>query len=97
MNSVISELNNNLKVLYRQAIDADSKLDSLQQQGKGKFSTLFNKESGFEIEAKRFKPYVLEVASDVESLSSQEEIDQTQLKAAVIKMQHLHQLLASFK
>lgn len=97
MNSVISELNNNLKVLYRQAIDADSKLDSLQQQGKGKFSTLFNKDSGFAIEAKRFKPYVLEVASDVENLSTQDEIDQTLLKNAVIKMQQLHQLLASFK
>ena len=97
MNSVISELNNNLKVLYRQAIDADSKLDSLQQQGKGNFSTLFNKDSGFAIEAKRFKPYVLEVASDVENLSTQDEIDQTLLKNAVIKMQQLHQLLASFK
>lgn len=97
MKTVISELNNNLKVLYRQAIDADSKLDSLQQQGKGKFSTLFNKDSGFTIEAKRFKPYVLEVASDVESLSTQDEIDQEALKSTVIKMQHLHQLLASFK
>lgn len=97
MNSIISELNNNLKVLYRQAIDADSKLDSLQQQGKGKFSTLFNSESGFAIEAKRFKPYVLEVASDVENLSTQDDIDQAMLKSTVIKMQHLHQLLASFK
>ena len=97
MNSVISELNNNLKVLYRQAIDADSKLDSLQKQGKGKFTTLFNKDSGFSIEAKRFKPYVLEVASDDESLSTQDDIDQEQLKSTVIKMQQLHQLLASFK
>lgn len=97
MNSVISELNNNLKVLYRQAIDADGKLDALQQQGKGKFKTLFNDDSGFAIEAKRFKPYVLEVASEVEALSTQEDIDQTLLKSVVIKMQHLHQLLASFK
>lgn len=97
MNSVISELNNNLKVLYRQAIDADGKLDALQQQGKGKFKTLFNDDSGFSIEAKRFKPYVLEVASEVEALSNQEDIDQALLKSVVIKMQHLHQLLASFK
>ncbi|WP_372768089.1 prephenate dehydrogenase [Pseudoalteromonas sp.] len=97
MNSVISELNNNLKVLYRQAIDADSKLDSLQKLGKGKFSTLFNNDSGFAIEAKRFKPYVLEVASEVEALSNQKDVDQALLKNVVIKMQLLHQLLASFK
>ena len=93
MNPIISELNNNLKVLYRQAIDADTKLDSLQQQGKGKFSTLFNADSGFDIEAKRFKPYVLEVASDVDSLLKQDEIDQVLLKKTVVKIQQLHQLL----
>ena len=97
MNPIISELNNNLKVLYRQAIDADKKLDSLQQQGKGKFSTLFNDDTGFEIEAKRFKPYVLEVASDVDSLLKQAEIDAALLKQTVVKIQQLHQLLASFK
>ena len=97
MNPIISELNNNLKVLYRQAIDADKKLDSLQQQGKGKFSTLFNDDTGFEIEAKRFKPYVLEVASDVDSLLKQAEIDPALLKQTVVKIQQLHQLLASFK
>ena len=92
MNPIISELNNNLKVLYRQAIDADKKLDSLQQQGKGKFSTLFNDDTGFEIEAKRFKPYVLEVASDVDSLLKQAEIDAALLKQTVVKIQQLHQL-----
>lgn len=97
MNAVITELNNNLKLLYRQAIDADTKLDSLQQQGKGKFSALFTEQSVFEISAKRFKPYVLEVASDVDALSKSEAIEQQAVITVVKKIEELHKLLATFK
>ncbi len=97
MNSVIEELNNNLKLVYRQALDADIQLDQLQKQGHGKFSALFTKESAFNFEAKRFKPYVLDVAADVEALSKNELLDETQLKNVVLKLQQIHQLLATFK
>jgi len=33
MDSIIEQLNANLKIVYRQALDADKKLDELQQQG----------------------------------------------------------------
>ena len=64
MDSIIEQLNANLKIVYRQALDADKKLDELQQQGHGKFKALFTADSGFTFEAKRFKPYVLDVAAD---------------------------------
>ncbi|MBB1355409.1 prephenate dehydrogenase, partial [Pseudoalteromonas sp. SR45-5] len=70
MDSIIEQLNTNLKIVYRQALDADKKLDELQQQGHGKFKALFAQDAGFSFEAKRFKPYVLDVAADVESLSN---------------------------
>ncbi|MGO3299127.1 MAG: prephenate dehydrogenase, partial [Pseudoalteromonas sp.] len=70
MESIIEQLNANLKIVYRQALDADKKLDELHQQGHGKFKSLFPADAGFDFEAKRFKPYVLDVAADVESLNN---------------------------
>ena len=43
MDSIIEQLNTNLKIVYRQALDADKKLDELQQQGHGKFKALFGR------------------------------------------------------
>ena len=97
MNSIIEQLNNNLKIVYRQALDADLQLDELTKQGKGKFAALFSKDSAFSVEAKRFKPYVLDVATDVEALSQQEVLDQELLKTTVLKLQQLHRLLSDFK
>ena len=96
MDSIIEQLNANSKIVYRQALDADKKLDELQQQGHGKFKALFAEDAGFSFEAKRFKPYVLDVAADVESLSS-DGLDEEKLKKAVIKLQNLLTLLATFK
>ncbi|TMP31554.1 prephenate dehydrogenase [Pseudoalteromonas rubra] len=97
MQAVIEKLNENLKLVYRQALDADKKLDELQQQGHGKFQALFSEDAGFDFAAKRFKPYVLDVAADVEALSQAEQLDEAQLKKAVFKLQQLIQLLATFK
>ena len=96
MDSIIEQLNANLKIVYRQALDADKKLDELQQQGHGKFKALFAEDAGFDFEAKRFKPYVLDVAADVENLSSNG-MDEEKLKKAVLKLQSLLTLLATFK
>jgi len=96
MDSIIEQLNANLKIVYRQALDADKRLDELQQQGHGKFKALFAEDAGFDFEAKRFKPYVLDVAADVENLSSNG-MDEEKLKKAVLKLQSLLTLLATFK
>lgn len=97
MLAVIEKLNDNLKVVYRQALDADKKLDELQQQGHGKFASLFTQEAGFTFEAKRFKPYVLDVAADVEALSKETVLDEKKLTLTVNKLQNLLTLLATFK
>ncbi|MEO2268671.1 prephenate dehydrogenase [Pseudoalteromonas sp. YIC-656] len=97
MNSIIEKLNDNLKLAYRQALDADQKLDQLQKDGHGKFQALFNEDAGFSFEAKRFKPYVLDVAADVDTLSQNDELDPELLKTTVLKLQNLLALLATFK
>lgn len=95
MNPIIEQLNNNLKVLYRQALDADNQLEALQKSGHGKFSALL-KDPAFSFDAKRFKPYILDIASNVEILSKQDDLDKTLLESTVMKLQKIHQLLASF-
>lgn len=97
MHAIIEKLNENLKLAYRQALDADQKLDQLQKEGHGKFQALFNRDAGFDFEAKRFKPYVLDVAADVEALSQAEQLDEQKLKQTVVKLQHILSLLATFK
>ena len=97
MNAIIEKLNDNLKLAYRQALDADQKLDQLQKSGHGKFQALFTEEAGFSFEAKRFKPYVLDVAADVDKLSQSNELDEALLKQTVVKLQNLLALLATFK
>lgn len=38
---VLEQLTENLQLAYRQAIDADTRLDELQKAGMGKFSHIF--------------------------------------------------------
>ena len=77
MNTLIQSLNDNLKLIYRKAVDADKALDQLQGTGKGKFESIFTSESGFATSSKRFKPYVEEVAADIQNLQG---IDSEQLE-----------------
>ena len=47
MQNVLDKLKDNLQLVYRKAIDADNALNQLQQQGKGKFATMFSENSPF--------------------------------------------------
>jgi hypothetical protein len=65
MQSIIQTLSENIQLIYRKAIDADATISQLQQSGKGKFSAIFSKDSGFTIGSRFFKPYVEELAQEV--------------------------------
>ncbi|WP_199610914.1 primosomal replication protein PriC [Flocculibacter collagenilyticus] len=100
MQKIIEQLNENLKQLYRQAVDADNFIESMQQQGKGKFSAVFKQSNLFEGSSKYFKPYVAEVAADVSALEPANELDkldQEKLAVIVKKLELLHSTLAQFK
>jgi primosomal protein N'' len=98
MQAVFAQLNDNLQLIYRKAIDADAAIDQLQSQGKGKFTTIFDSKSGFETRAKRFAPYVSELAAEIEALRKDE---QSQLAAKlpnlVRKIELMFTTLANFK
>ncbi|UAA38317.1 hypothetical protein KIH87_16765 [Paraneptunicella aestuarii] len=98
MDSVISQLKENLQVLYRKAIDADASLAKLQAQGKGKFGSIFEESIGFQISSKQFKPYVEELSKDVDLLqgANEEEMQQS-LTDVVKKMEIMFKTLAQFQ
>lgn len=98
MEAVLSQLRENLQVIYRKSVDADAAIAQLQTQGKGKFGQIFDAESGFRVTSKQFKPYVEELASDIEALGTTDEASfETQLAAIVKKMEVFFRTLNHFK
>lgn len=94
---VIQQLKENLQAAYRQAIDADVKLDELQKAGMGKFSAIFNADQGFKQQSSRFLPYVQELANELETLQGSTHIPPEALEQHVIKLGVLMQTLQAFK
>jgi archaellum component FlaC len=98
MQAIFNQLNTNLQLIYRKAIDADNAIDKLQAQGKGKFATIFGDHSGFEVRSKRFSPYVKELAMQINDLNkaSQQELEAA-LPDLIKKIEVLFSTLANFK
>jgi primosomal protein N'' len=98
MQSIIQKLGENVQIIYRKAIDADSIISQLQKDGKGKFTAVFPKEAGFDTNSKFFKPYAEELAKTVVELSEQPEDQVKQaLPDLVAKIELLLKTLANFK
>ena len=73
MQTVNQQLQETMQTLYRKAVDADQALDALQRDKKGKFSAVFASDSGFTTSAKRFVPYVEEIALDWQAMKDMNE------------------------
>lgn len=100
MKNLITSLEDNLKELYRKAIDADEKLNELKKQGHGKFENIFTKEQNFTVEASKFMPYLEEVAEQilaVKNAGGEAEKHQAELQDIVKKIHALHNTLGNFK
>ncbi len=100
MENLINSLEENLKELYRKAIDADKHIDSLKQQGKGKFGQIFKDDSGFDVQAKKFMPYLEETAEQILSIKESTQtpaMQKTAIESVVKKLHLLHTTLADFK
>ena len=97
MQQVLVKITENMQIIYRKAIDADSALDKLQQSGKAKFSVIFTKDNGFTTTSKRFGPYVDELARDVTMLQSDDVNIKNEITTIVKKMELMLLTLAKFK
>jgi hypothetical protein len=94
---VINKLKENLQLIYRKALDADKQLDILSKDGKGKFTVIFGDDSEFSSRSKRFIPYVEELAIEVNTLESAENLYAELLSKIVKKIQTLLVTLEKFK
>ena len=98
MQTMFDKLKENLVIIYRKGLDADKKLDEVQQQGKGKFQFIFTTDSGFQTQSKRFAPYIEELATDVMQLelASQQKVE-ADLPMVVKKMEMLFATLGQLQ
>lgn len=94
---VIEQLKENLQTAYRQAIDADAKLDELKKAGYGKFTSIFTADQGFIISSNRFLPYVQELVDDLTTLESQPTLNPVALETYVRQLGILLKTLQVFK
>jgi len=76
---IIEQLHQNLQTAYRQAIDADTRLDELKQAGHVKFDTIFTQKEGFSARSNCFRPYVQELSDELDTFPT----DIAELPAAI--------------
>ena len=85
MQAIHQQLQDTIQSLYRKAVDADQALDRLQQDKKGKFAAIFAQDSPFTSSAKRFGPYVEEIAMDWQELKAMSEKDAKDALPSLVK------------
>lgn len=100
MENIISSLEDNLKELYRKAIDADNRLNELKKSGHGKFSAIFKDSNLFTAESDKFMPYLEETAEQILTLkNSDQDLEQAkaEMESIVKKLHLLHKTIADLK
>ncbi|MGS0674936.1 prephenate dehydrogenase [Shewanella sp. 0m-4] len=94
---VIEQLKASLQTAYRQAIDADARLDELKKSGHVKFDAIFSESEGFTTTSNRFTPYVQELAADMEGFIQEPETLAKALESYIPKLGLLLQTMLAFK
>ncbi|MGK0502079.1 hypothetical protein [uncultured Alteromonas sp.] len=85
MQAIHQQLQDTIQTLYRKTVDADQALDRLQKDSQGKFAAVFAADSPFTTQAKRFGPYVEEIALDWQALKDMTEEEAKAALPALIK------------
>jgi primosomal protein N'' len=97
MDSLLSQLDENLKELYRKALDADALLEQLQLKGQAKHQSIFPASSDFSVNSNRFMPYLSEAAEQVAAIRQSQQFNTATLARVVKQLQLLHKTLSEFK
>ena len=96
--SVLQQLQENVKIIYHKAVDADRQLEQLRKQQKAGFSHIFSNDSAFKNHANTFLPYVEELAADLQEIQTDDEDHyRNLLPAIVVKIELLFKTLNSLK
>lgn len=95
---LFAALQENIRLIYRQSIDADKHIKDLRQQDMAKFSAIFDESQGFKTKATSFSPYAEELAKDlIELQQAQHEEVPALVQPLVGKIEIQLQLLQVFK
>ncbi|MFT6984500.1 MAG: primosomal protein N'' [Psychromonas sp.] len=96
--NVLKQLQENLKIIYHKAVDADKQLELLREQQKVGFTQIFTDNNAFKNHSTTFLPYVEELAADLQEIQTDsEEHYKKLLPAIVVKIELLFKTLSSFK
>ncbi|CAM5200538.1 prephenate dehydrogenase [Alishewanella longhuensis] len=97
METLLEQLDENLKELYRKALDADALLEELQLQGQAKHQAIFNKDTVFQAQSNRFMPYLAETAEQIAAIRQSQQFNTATLQRVVKQLQLLHKTLTEFR
>ncbi len=97
MDTLLTQLDENLKELYRKALDADATLEQLQQQGQAKHQAIFGKDVAFQVQSNRFMPYLSETAEQIAAIRQSQQFNTATLQRVVTQLKLLHVTLAEFR
>ncbi|MCP4322587.1 MAG: hypothetical protein GY951_18245 [Psychromonas sp.] len=96
--SVLIQLQENVKIIYHKAVDADKQLATLREQKKATFSQVFASDSAFKNHSDTFLPYVEELAADLQEIQTDDEEHYKKLLPnIVVKIELLFKMLSSLK
>lgn len=93
--TIIDHYRTSLQTAYRQAVDADTLLEQIQEQGHGKHQAVFRPDAGFRSQSNRFLPYVQELAEDLAKFEQAPE--QAELARLVKQLETLLTTLAQLR
>lgn len=96
--SVQTQLQENIKIIYHRAVDADKALAELRKQKTAGFAHIFAGDTPFKNHSDTFLPYVEELAADLQAIQTDTEGHyKVQLPAIVVKIELLFKTLSAFK
>ncbi|RBW46850.1 hypothetical protein DS885_06275 [Psychromonas sp. B3M02] len=96
--SVQAQLQENIKIIYHRAVDADQALAELRKQKNATFAHIFAEDTPFKQHANTFLPYVEELAADLQAMQVEDDEQyKVQLPALVVKIELLFKTLNAFK
>ncbi|MCW7552388.1 hypothetical protein NX722_06955 [Endozoicomonas gorgoniicola] len=91
------KLNESLKEIYTLSLRADEQIEQYKKDDQGKFSAIFQKDSGFNVQADHFLPYLIEVSEDVQALAdARDEELPARLQPVLHKIQLMSEVLQKF-
>ena len=93
--TVSKQLVENISIILKKSLSADSTLAELREKKQAGFEAIFKKDSGFTCSANTFQPYIEEVANEL--IFWQKTSDQATLIGLVKKIEQLFTVLAKFE